>query len=1001
MSPVMGPSSQSAAQSGALVGRRRSRAVELLIFCGVFLAIAVVISTALVISNLRHRALVDSERELQNIALVLAEQSDRAFQALGLLQTSLIDRMQTLGIVTTEDYERQMSGHDVHLMLKDKISGLPHVDAVTMISAEGKLINSSRYWPIPNVNVADRDYFKALKSDDSLTSFLSEPVRNRGTGTWTIYLARKFAGPNGEFLGLVLAAMELQYFERFFSTISLGPDANISLFRSNGLRLARYPQRDDPGTHSYAEGALFKKVLAHGDHGVTRLTSLVDGKERLLAGRRLTHFPVVVAVGTTVVAALADWRSGTRYFVLAATLIILVIGGIIFVGVRQIKGYELLARTRAEKAAREFLSTVVENVPATIFVKDARERRYVLINRAGEQYFGIPRDRMIGKTSYEVFPKAAADLIATYDKQLIESGAELFRDEHPMETPANGKRVITTKRVPILDDNGAPEYLLGVIQDITERKRLEETERQAKETLAAVIDASPVAIICLAPDRTVVTWSRAAEQMFGYSAQETIGQPYKLVPPGEEEELDKLFRRALAGETLRDIHVHRQRKDGTIADICFSGAAMYDRDGSVRGVAYALEDITERIAKEEQFRQAQKMEAVGQLTGGIAHDFNNMLTVIVGTAEILSELVADKPELAALAKMIDDAAERGADLTKRLLAFARKQPLQPQETDINDLVFESAKLLQPTLGENIEIETRLAEDAWPALIDPSQLSSALVNLAVNARDAMPNGGKLTLETGNVVLDEDYAQAHNDVEAGPYVMLAISDTGTGMPVEVRDKVFEPFFTTKEVGKGTGLGLSMVYGFVKQSGGHIKIYSEEGHGTAIRLYLPRAGADANQQGETSPEAALRGGTEIILLVEDDELVRRQATVQLESLGYVTLPAANAAEALALLDQGGTPDLLLTDVIMPGGMNGRQLAEEVIKRRPSIKVLYTSGYSESALAHQGRLDPGVLLLVKPYRKADLARLLHRALGKNSDTDEPTHGPLARDFRPVKTVG
>jgi nitrogen-specific signal transduction histidine kinase len=395
-----------------------------------------------------------------------------------------------------------------------------------------------------------------------------------------------------------------------------------------------------------------------------------------------------------------------------------------------------------------------------------------------------------------------------------------------------------------------------------------------------------------------------------------------------------------------------------------------------------VRDLTDKIVADEHLRQAQKMETIGQLTGGIAHDFNNILTVITGTIEILEEGVAEDESLAAIARMIDEAALRGAELTQRLLAFARRQPLQPRNTDINTLIVDTAKLLRPTLGEHVEIESALEDDAWPALVDPSQLSNALINLAVNARDAMPVGGKLVLETGNVRLDEAYTSTYDDVAPGPYVMIAVSDTGHGIPAAIRDKVFEPFFTTKGVGKGTGLGLSMVYGFVKQSNGHIKIYSEEGHGTTIKIYLPRAG---EQAGEAAAEAAvaLEGGSETILVVEDDPLVRSYVATQLNGLGYTTLTAANAAEALEYIDGVKDFDLLFTDVIMPGSLNGRQLADEAVRRRPGLKVLYTSGYTENAIVHHGRLDPGVLLLAKPYRKSDLARMVRIALGRSSEQD------------------
>ena len=399
---------------------------------------------------------------------------------------------------------------------------------------------------------------------------------------------------------------------------------------------------------------------------------------------------------------------------------------------------------------------------------------------------------------------------------------------------------------------------------------------------------------------------------------------------------------------------------------------------------YALElerRVEERtkalVEQQQQLAQAQKMEAVGQLTGGIAHDFNNLLTVITGTIEILADAVGHQPQLVEIAAMIDQAAHRGAELTQRLLAFARKQPLHPRATDTNELVIGAAKLLRPTLGEHIEIESMLEENAWPALVDPGQLTTALVNLAVNARDAMPNGGKLTLETGNVYLDEAYAKAHREVSPGAYAMVAVTDNGTGIPAAIRDKVFDPFFTTKEAGKGTGLGLSMVYGFVKQSGGHIKIYCEDSHGTCIKIYLPRAAAQDIESIDVAMVTPAQGGTETILAVEDDPLVRNYVIAQLVGLGYRAIPAANADEALVLIDQGTVYDLLFTDVIMSGSKSGRELAEEVLRRRPDIKVLYTSGYSESAIIHNGRLDPGVLLLTKPYRRSDLARMIRVALG------------------------
>jgi len=432
-------------------------------------------------------------------------------------------------------------------------------------------------------------------------------------------------------------------------------------------------------------------------------------------------------------------------------------------------------------------------------------------------------------------------------------------------------------------------------------------------------------------------------------------------------------------EPFRNFEYRCIDAEGCRRFVSVSGRPVFDTIGRFTGYRGTITDLTEQRETENRLRESQKMDAIGQLTGGVAHDFNNILTVITGTIDILIAGVADRPVLARIARMIEEAATRGADLTRQLLAFARKQPLQPRVTDINALVVDTASLLRPTLGQQIEIESRLENDAWPAMIDGTQLSTALLNLALNARDAMPNGGKLMLETANVILDEAYAQANPEARPGPHVMIEVSDTGVGIPAALHHKVFEPFFTTKEIGKGTGLGLSMVYGFVKQSGGHVKIYSDEGNGTAIKLYLPRSDEAASSD-EVAPAPVLQGGHETILVVEDDPLVRSFVLSQLESLGYTPVAAANAIEALALVDAGQTFDLLFTDIVMPGGMNGRELARELTRRRPGTRVLYTSGYTENAITHHGRLDPDVALLTKPYRKLDLAQMIRKVLGRAS---------------------
>ncbi len=389
-------------------------------------------------------------------------------------------------------------------------------------------------------------------------------------------------------------------------------------------------------------------------------------------------------------------------------------------------------------------------------------------------------------------------------------------------------------------------------------------------------------------------------------------------------------------------------------------------------------DITELNAR---LQQSQRMEAIGQLTGGIAHDFNNLLTVVSGNAELLLEDTAGQPAQRQLVQMIATAAQRGAALTQRLLAFARKQALDPKAVDLNQMVASLDPMLRRTLGEHIQIELIRAAGLWPALVDQGQLENALLNLCLNARDAMPGGGRLTLETANVRLDEEYAARNADVQPGQYVMLAVSDTGQGITPEHLQRVFEPFFTTKEKGKGTGLGLSMVYGFVKQSSGHLAIYSEPGQGTSVKLYLPRTGSEVTAAAPGSDSGAVVGGSETILLVEDDAAVRQVALAALRSFGYTVIEAADGPSAMTVLEQRHDVDLLFTDIVMPGGMNGRELADAARRLRPGLRVLYTSGYTENAIVHHGRLDAGALLLGKPYRRRELDRAVRAALAQKTE--------------------
>jgi signal transduction histidine kinase len=392
-------------------------------------------------------------------------------------------------------------------------------------------------------------------------------------------------------------------------------------------------------------------------------------------------------------------------------------------------------------------------------------------------------------------------------------------------------------------------------------------------------------------------------------------------------------------------------------------------------------DVTVSQHQEERLRQSQKMEAVGQLTGGVAHDFNNLLAVVMGNAELLARWAVDASEKHRRAiDAIVRASQRGAELTQRLLAFSRKQMLDPEIIDLGTRLPDINAMLRRTLGETIDLKNVLAGNLWRCLVDPGQLENASLNLAINARDAMPRGGRLTIETSNTVLDRDYVAAHSDLEPGEYVMVAVSDSGVGMSADTVEHAFDPFFTTKEIGKGTGLGLSMVFGFAKQSGGHVTIYSEPDVGTTVKLYLPRSIEASEEQKEEPSTLPPPTREEIVLVVEDDADARALTVTLVGSLGYEVLETANGPAALELLEQQPTVDILLTDVVLPHGLSGPEIAQRARKIVPGLKVLFMSGYAESAITHRGELEEGLVFLQKPFGLDDLANKLRTVLDGES---------------------
>ncbi len=498
----------------------------------------------------------------------------------------------------------------------------------------------------------------------------------------------------------------------------------------------------------------------------------------------------------------------------------------------------------------------------------------------------------------------------------------------------------------------------------------------AAERLRAVEEAAPVSLVALDQDERVTMWNRAAERLFGWRASEVMGRPNPLIPDDRQTEYAALRARVLQGEALSGIEICRQRKDGSLITISLCIAPIRDAEGHVCGTMNVLTDLSEAKRLEQQFAQAQKMEAIGQLAGGIAHDFNNLLTAIIGYSNLVLDRVRDQPDIAADVEEIGKAGERASCLTRQLLAFSRKQLLRPQVLDLNQVVRDFNKMLRRVVSDDIRFDIVAAPSLGRTKADPGHMEQLLMNLVVNARDAMPQGGALTLETANAVLDPEFVRRHPGSEPGDYVSLAVKDTGCGMAPEVLAHVFEPFFTTKGPAKGTGLGLSTAYGIVRQSGGYITVESTPGVGTTFTIYLPRVNEAIESTGSRAPSVTTLQGTETILLAEDEPDVRALIGKMLGGYGYTVLQARDVFDAIAIGESHREPiHLLVTDLIMPE-LKGTDLAQRLVRFRPAIKVLYVSGFASQVAIPLGSVSPNVSFLQKPFAAETLATKVRECL-------------------------
>ena len=529
---------------------------------------------------------------------------------------------------------------------------------------------------------------------------------------------------------------------------------------------------------------------------------------------------------------------------------------------------------------------------------------------------------------------------------------------------------------PIRDPDGKLVGFAKVTRDLSERKAAEDKLRASEERFRLLVQSvSDYAIYMLDTEGRVSSWNAGAERFMGYTADEIVGEHFSRVYPEEEREVGapEIALATAKSERRFEAEGWRIRKDGSRFWSSVIIDPIRNDNGELVGFAKVTRDLTERREIEEQLRQSQKMEAVGQLTGGLAHDFNNLLTGISGSLEMMQIRIAQgrTAEFDRYFMAAQGAVKRAAGLTHRLLAFSRRQTLDPRPANVNKLLSGLEELIRRTVGPSIEVEVVGASGAWPILVDANQLENAILNLCINARDAMPDGGKLTIESANKWLDERAARQH-DLPVGQYVSLCVTDTGTGMTPDVIAKAFDPFFTTKPLGEGTGLGLSMIYGFARQSGGHVRIYSEVGQGTTMCLYLPRHNEDATPEDadEFQTEIMPAGDGEVVLVIDDEPTIRMLVAEILAESGYSVIEAPDGPTGLRLLESNTRIDLLITDVGLPGGMNGREVADAARLSRPNLKILFITGYAENAVIGRRRLENGMFVLTKPFQVETLAR-------------------------------
>ncbi len=626
-----------------------------------------------------------------------------------------------------------------------------------------------------------------------------------------------------------------------------------------------------------------------------------------------------------------------------------------------------------------FYKNVINSLDDLIFMKNERHE-WVFLNDAACKFWRYQREDLLGKTDRDIFPRDEADIYWEKDNQVLQSGKPDLNIE---KQTINGEPyTIATKKSIYRDPHTGERYIVGTIRDITEQKKAEEAIRREKDKAQQYLDIAGVMLVALGDDGTVTLINRKGCQILGYEEEEIIGKNWfdNFVPEEIRIETREVFDELMRGNSpVRQYYENSVlTKRGMKRMVAWHNTLLTNDEGDFIGTLSSGEDITENRQLEEQLFQSQKMEAIGRLAGGIAHDFNNLLTAIIGYTDIIARDAEVKAKHRSYVDEIKKSAERAATLTQQLLAFSRKQIMQPKVMNLNTMLKNTKNMLQRMIGEDIAFKLTMGDSIGMIKVDPGKIEQVVINLAVNARDAMPNGGTLEIETINTSLDRAFCDMHKGSYPGNYILLSVHDTGKGIDDEIMKHIFEPFFTTKEIGKGTGLGLATVYGIVRQSGGYIDIQSRKGSGTTVAIYLPRVD-EVPKAVEKSEMMVAKGKNETILFVEDDDMVRNMVTAVLKQYGYNVIEAENGSVAAKLCEQEQRIHLMITDVVMPG-TSGPDLVRQISSIQPDMKVLYVSGYTDEAIVHHGVLDENTPFLQKPFTPQKLALKVQELLYDNT---------------------